>query len=67
MLWRVGFALTAGVVAYATLVFPDRLGAMPDPAWGWAIAAWGALVLVPLPGRRGARAADEPEEARSVA
>ena len=47
MLWRVGFALTAGIVAYATLVFPDRLGAMPHPAWGWTIAAWGALILWP--------------------
>jgi hypothetical protein len=44
--WRWPFALTAAFVAYATLVFPDRAGAMPHPLWGVAIALWGVLLLV---------------------
>ena len=58
-LWRVGFALTAGIVAYAGLVFPERLGAMPHPAWGWAIALWGVAVLLPLGLATGADARPE--------
>ena len=46
-LWRIGFALTAAVVAYASLVFPGRLGAMPHWWWGAAIALWGLAVLAP--------------------
>jgi len=45
-LWRWAFAATAGFVAYATLVFPDRGGAMPHLLWGVAIAVWGGLVAV---------------------
>jgi len=46
-LWRWAFALTAIVVAYATLAFPDRAGAMPHPAWGVGFAVWGGLLLLP--------------------
>ncbi|QIK72054.1 hypothetical protein G7070_06960 [Propioniciclava coleopterorum] len=45
--WRWCFALSAGVLAYATLAFPDRAGAMPHPAWGWLFAVWALLILLP--------------------
>lgn len=45
-LWRCAFALSAGFVAYATIVFPDRAGAMPHLLWGVGIAVWGAAVAL---------------------
>jgi len=53
VLWRWTFALTAVFVAYATLAYPDREGAMPHVLWGLCIAVWGVLVvsLPPWPGR----------------
>ena len=62
-LWRWAFALTAGFVAYATLVFPERAGAMPHAAWGVAIAAWGVLAAALPPFRP---AAGQLEPSRSV-
>ncbi len=60
-LWRWAFAASAGFVAYATLVFPERAGAMPHPAWGVAIAGWGVLAAVLQP-RRLSRAQPGPRE-----
>lgn len=51
-LWRWAFALTAGFVSYAALVFPDRAGAMPHVLWAVGIALWGvAVALAPRPRR----------------
>jgi len=47
VLWRVAFALAAAIVAYASIAYPERGGAMPHWAWGVAIAVWGAILLVP--------------------
>ena len=56
---RAEAAIAAGlcevaVVAYGSLVYPERAGAMPHWLWDVAIAAWGLAVLVPV-GRRGPR------------
>ncbi len=54
LLWRVGFALTAAIVAYGSLVYPERAGAMPHWLWGVAIAGWGVAVVLPI-GRKARR------------
>lgn len=47
MLWRMSFALSAGIVAYASLAYPDRAGAMPHWLWAAGIATWAVAVLLP--------------------
>ncbi len=44
-LWRWAFALTAVPIAWATLRYPEREGAMPHVVWGVLIAVWGALLV----------------------
>ncbi|MDN4614930.1 hypothetical protein P5G50_10755 [Leifsonia sp. F6_8S_P_1B] len=51
VLWRWSFGLTAVAVAWATLAYPDRAGAMPHPVWGVLFVVWGALLALPS-GRR---------------
>lgn len=45
-LWRWAFGLTSVFVAWATLAYPDRAGAMPHPAWGTLILLWGLLIAL---------------------
>lgn len=49
VLWRVAFGATAFIVAYASLAYPDRGGAMPHWLWGVGFAVWGILILLPPP------------------
>lgn len=58
-LWRWSFGLTSIAVAWATLAYPDRSGAMPHPAWGVLIAVWGVLLALPS-GRRSIARSSQP-------